>query len=156
MPKATQWEVVEEAAEMINPAHDELIRQAAQGEVLHNDDTSMRVLHMEREPSDERTGVFTAVVLRLFAGAVSAASRMFGSLRSVKRASIGFGSGEPCAWCEFIGYATARNSSAGKASFSDGRTCCCRKNREDPLKGWFSECSGRTWAERFWVGPREH
>jgi transposase len=63
MPAATQWEVVEEAAEVIKPAHDELIRQAAQGEVLHNDDTAMRVLHMEREPSDERTGVFTSGIL---------------------------------------------------------------------------------------------
>jgi transposase len=63
MPAATQWEVVEEAAEVIKPVHDELIRQAAQGEVLHNDDTSMRVLHIEREPSDERTGVFTSGIL---------------------------------------------------------------------------------------------
>ena len=52
MPAATQWEVVEEAAEVIKPAQEELIRQAAQGEVLHNDDTSMRVLHMEREASE--------------------------------------------------------------------------------------------------------
>jgi len=44
LPAATQWEIVEEAAELIRPARDELIRQAAQGEVLHNDDTSMRVL----------------------------------------------------------------------------------------------------------------
>ena len=39
------------------------IRQAAQGEVLHNDDTSMRVLHLAREPSDERTGVFTSGIV---------------------------------------------------------------------------------------------
>jgi transposase len=63
MPAATQWEIVEEAAEVIKPTHDELIRQAAQGEILHNDDTSMRVLHIEREPSDERTGVFTSGIL---------------------------------------------------------------------------------------------
>jgi len=63
MPAATQWEVVEEAAEVIKPAHEELIRQAAQGQVLHNDDTSMRVLHLEREPSDERTGVFTSGIV---------------------------------------------------------------------------------------------
>jgi hypothetical protein len=31
-----------------------LIRQAAQGEVLHNDDTGMRVLRLAREPDDER------------------------------------------------------------------------------------------------------
>lgn len=59
----TQWEIVEEAAELIRPAYEELIRQAAQGEVLHNDDTSMRVLHLAREPSDERTGVFTSGVV---------------------------------------------------------------------------------------------
>lgn len=68
MPAATQWEVVEEAAEVIKPAHDEMIRQAAQGEVLHNDDTSMRVLHLEREPSDERTGVFASGIVSTASG----------------------------------------------------------------------------------------
>jgi transposase len=63
LPAATQWEIVEEAAEAIKPAHEELIRQAAQGEVVHNDDTGMRVLRMEREPSDERTGVFTSGIV---------------------------------------------------------------------------------------------
>jgi transposase len=63
LPAATQWEVVEEAAELLKPARDELIRQAAQGEVVHNDDTSMRVLHLTREPSDERTGVFTSGIV---------------------------------------------------------------------------------------------
>jgi len=63
LPAATQWEIVEEAAELIKPARDELIRQAAQGEVLHNDDTSMRVLRLKREPSDERTGVFTSGIV---------------------------------------------------------------------------------------------
>ena len=50
-------------AELIKPARDELIRQAAQGEVLHNDDTGMRVLKLEREPGDERTGVFTSGIV---------------------------------------------------------------------------------------------
>ena len=50
LPAATQWEIVEEDAEVIKPARDELIRQAAQGEVLHNDDTGMKVLKMNREP----------------------------------------------------------------------------------------------------------
>jgi transposase len=63
LPAATQWEVVEEAAELMKPARDELIRQAAQGEVVHNDDTGMRVLHLTREPSDERTGVFTSGIV---------------------------------------------------------------------------------------------
>ena len=55
--------MVEEAAELLKPARDELIRQAAQGEVVHNDDTSMRVLRLAREPSDERTGVFTSGIV---------------------------------------------------------------------------------------------
>jgi transposase len=63
LPASTQWEIVEEAAEVIKAARDELIRQAAQGDVLHNDDTSMRVLRMAREPSDDRTGVFTSGVV---------------------------------------------------------------------------------------------
>ena len=63
LPASTQWEIVEEAAEVIKAARDELIRQAAQGEVLHNDDTSMRVLRLAREPSDDRTGVFTSGVV---------------------------------------------------------------------------------------------
>ena len=67
LPASTQWEVVEEAAALMKPAHEELIRQAAQGEVLHNDDTSMKVLRLAREPSDERTGVFTSNILAITA-----------------------------------------------------------------------------------------
>ena len=63
LPAATQWEVVEEAAKLVKPARNELIRQAAQGEVVHNDDTSMKVLKLEREPGDERTGVFTSGIV---------------------------------------------------------------------------------------------
>ena len=68
LPAATQWEIVEEAAELIKPAREELIRQAAQGEVVHNDDTSMRVLRLAREPSDERTGVFTSGIVSVGQG----------------------------------------------------------------------------------------
>ena len=68
LPAATQWEIAKESAEKIRPAHEELIRQAAQGEVLHNDDTSMRVLHLARAPDDERTGVFTSGVVSVAEG----------------------------------------------------------------------------------------
>jgi transposase len=63
LPAATQWEVVEQAAEQIRPAADELLRQVAQGEVMHNDDTGMGILRLSREPSDERTGVFTTGIV---------------------------------------------------------------------------------------------
>ena len=68
LPAATQWEVVADAAELIKPVRDELIRQAAQGEVLHNEDTGMRVLRLVREPSDQRTRVFTSGIVAAGAG----------------------------------------------------------------------------------------
>jgi hypothetical protein len=67
LPAATQWDVVEQAAGPVWPALDELVRQAAQGEVMHNDDTGMRILKLAREPAPagkaERTGVFTTGIL---------------------------------------------------------------------------------------------
>jgi transposase len=67
LPAATQWGVVEERAEWMRPAWEELIRQAAQGEVAHNDDTGMRILKLAREPSPEgrpeRTGTFTSGIV---------------------------------------------------------------------------------------------
>jgi transposase len=63
MPSSTQWELMEEGAEILKPVGDELIRQAAQGEVVHNDDTGMRVLQLIRPEGDSRTGVFTSGVV---------------------------------------------------------------------------------------------
>jgi transposase len=73
LPAATQCEIVAEKAAAIRPAFDELIRQAAQGEVLHNDDTSMRVLALNRaqaraEFTTERTGVFTSGIVSTVPG----------------------------------------------------------------------------------------
>jgi len=75
LPASTQWEIVEEIAAPIRPAFDELIRQAAQGEVFYNDDTSMKILALARaSPSrpevkeesssaHERTGLFTTGIV---------------------------------------------------------------------------------------------
>lgn len=71
LPVATQCEIVTEKAAQLRPAYDELIRQAAQGEVLHNDDTSMRVLALNKvqaqvaDPVSERTGVFTSGIVSI-------------------------------------------------------------------------------------------
>jgi hypothetical protein len=53
---------------VIKPACEELIRQAAQGTVMHNDDTNMRVLQLKRDPKDERTGVFTSGIVSVDQG----------------------------------------------------------------------------------------
>lgn len=75
LPSSTQWEIVEETAERIRSAFEELLRQAAQGEVFYNDDTSMKILALARasprpaEPheaspgSRERTGLFTSGIV---------------------------------------------------------------------------------------------
>jgi hypothetical protein len=65
LPAATQWELVEDFAEPAKHAWEELIRQGAQGGVLHNDDTGMRVLRIIREASDKRTGVFTTGIVSI-------------------------------------------------------------------------------------------
>jgi transposase len=66
LPAATQWELVEQGAAVLKPAFDQLLWQAAQGEVLHNDDTGMRILQLAREPSDQRTGIFTSGIVSLW------------------------------------------------------------------------------------------
>jgi len=75
LPASTQWEVVAETAEVLRPAFEELIRQAAQGEVFYNDDTSMKILALARasphraegeeesSSSRERTGLFTSGIV---------------------------------------------------------------------------------------------
>jgi transposase len=70
LPVATQCEIVTDIAVILQPALQELKRQAAHGEVVHNDDTSMRVLSLDRDAdiSPERTGVFTSGVVWIFQG----------------------------------------------------------------------------------------
>jgi transposase len=72
LPASTQWDVVHATAKEIAPAGDELIRQAAQGEVLHNDDTTIKILELmgkraERHPPAEdlpgRSGMFTSGIV---------------------------------------------------------------------------------------------
>jgi transposase len=68
LPAATQWELMEAAAKLLKRILGEFIRQAAQGSVLHNDDTGMRVLKLVRNPDDERTGVFTSGIVSISGG----------------------------------------------------------------------------------------
>jgi len=75
LPAATQWEIVEDSADEIEPAQDELIRQAAQGQIFHNDDTAMKILALagrREKPIDpdlprarDRTGVFTSGIVSI-------------------------------------------------------------------------------------------
>lgn len=44
LPASTQWDIVARHAERAEPVFEELIREAAQGEVLANDDTTVKIL----------------------------------------------------------------------------------------------------------------
>jgi len=83
LPASTQWGVVHAVAADLAPAFDELIRQAAQGDVLHNDDTTIKILELmgqrgrhealagaagEGDDADQRTGLFTSGVVALCDG----------------------------------------------------------------------------------------
>jgi transposase len=49
LPDATQWDIVGKAVKGPRSVYEELIRQAAQAEVLHNDDTPARILALMAE-----------------------------------------------------------------------------------------------------------
>ncbi|RLE45078.1 IS66 family transposase, partial [Candidatus Woesearchaeota archaeon] len=49
LPASTQWDVLDLSAHRLKGIYDELIRQAAQGKVLHNDDTVMKILDLKKE-----------------------------------------------------------------------------------------------------------
>ena len=77
LPAATQWDLVKAAAETHVPVHEEFIRQAAQGEVVHNDDTTAKLLKLTREQraaalgndlEEARTGVFTSGIVAVSGG----------------------------------------------------------------------------------------
>jgi hypothetical protein len=71
LPASTQWDVVYAITPQIIPAYEALIQTAAQGDVLHNDDTTIKILQLMKERAaqentehdDERTGMFTSGVV---------------------------------------------------------------------------------------------
>jgi transposase len=85
LPASTQWDIVEAQAERAEPVFAELVQQAAQGDVVHNDDTGVKILEMmgerarqvaladeasedlaedsAKKPEAERTGMFTTGIV---------------------------------------------------------------------------------------------
>lgn len=84
LPASTQWDLVSSAAENMKPALEELLRQAAQGDIVHNDDTRVRILELMGKRAaaqafaesaedalkngDERTGLFTSSLVSICEG----------------------------------------------------------------------------------------
>lgn len=76
VPSSTQWDVLNDSASIFAPVFKEMARQAAQGEVLHDDDTYVRILSFMGKrraellqrgdlPDPERTGLFTTAILSI-------------------------------------------------------------------------------------------
>jgi transposase len=73
LPASTQWGLVEQKANSILPVYDCLLQQAAQGELLHNDDTAMKILQylgkraeryeQPQAHDEQRTGIFTTGII---------------------------------------------------------------------------------------------
>jgi transposase len=79
LPASTQWRIVQAASHLMEPAYEELIRQAAQGEVLYNDDTNVRILELmgerllkcpvtDDDDEPKRTGLFTTGIVSTLEG----------------------------------------------------------------------------------------
>ncbi len=49
LPASTQWDIVEAQAERAEPVFAELVQQAAQGDVVYNDDTGVKILELMGE-----------------------------------------------------------------------------------------------------------
>jgi len=65
LPASTQWDLVQKAAGLLDPVMDELVRLAAQADVIHNDDTTMKLLERPDLQLDrkERKGVYTSSIV---------------------------------------------------------------------------------------------
>jgi hypothetical protein len=79
IPASTQWDVLDERAPTFKPVFDEMARQAAQGQVVHDDDTFVRILALMGKrraellkkgelPNPERTGLFTTAIVSITDG----------------------------------------------------------------------------------------
>lgn len=74
LPASTQWDVVLSITPDLLPAYSSLIESAAQGQVLHNDDTTIKILELMEEnrrrydDPGARTGIFTSGVVSVHEG----------------------------------------------------------------------------------------
>jgi hypothetical protein len=78
VPSSTQWDIVEARAELVRPAYGELVKVAAQGKVVHNDDSYAPILSLMGKrraallargklPDPERSGLFTTAIVAIVA-----------------------------------------------------------------------------------------
>jgi hypothetical protein len=137
---STLWDIVEKTADRIYPVHEELIREAAQGEIIHNDDTTMKILALAAESDGERSGSFTTGMLSivgekrivLFATGRKHAGENLGDLLAQREP----GMGPPIQMCD----ALSRNTPKELATLLANCLAHARRNFVEQLCSFPEEC----------------
>ena len=144
MPASTQWELIDAASAVPEVIYNTLIHLGAQGTLIHNDDTFMRVQSLAQEIAEQedggRTGIFTTSILcqtgsnqiaLYFTGRKHAGENLDQLLKG-RAAQLG----KPLQMCD----ALSRNKP--KASVTD--LCHCilhgRRNFIDQIENFPQEC----------------
>ena len=73
VPKAVQWEIGKDVGDCAEPIYNKMIETAAQGEILHNDDTKAKILSVMQENRKKeqrgeklkRKGIFTSGIISI-------------------------------------------------------------------------------------------
>lgn len=152
IPSSTQWDVLDQSAPTFQPVFDELRRQAAQGSVIHDDDTYVRILAFMGKrraellqkgelPDPERTGLFTTAIVSLTAGHPIAlfytgrkyAAENLADLFQVRQADLA----PPILMCDAL---DSRNVPKGHAVVESNCTAHARRGIVDQIPNFPSEC----------------
>lgn len=67
---STQWDLIEQVADSVYPIMRAMERKAAQAQVIHNDDTPVKIVEViqlnKKDPTRKRTGMFTSGIYAKF------------------------------------------------------------------------------------------
>ncbi len=71
LPSSTQWDIINSSIDYFTPAYKKMIELAAQGEIFHNDDTTIKIQSLIKENKEkipERTGMYTTGIVSIADG----------------------------------------------------------------------------------------
>ncbi len=68
LPSSTQWDIINRSVDYFKPAYKKMIELAAQGEIFHNDDTTIKIQSLIKENKQEsptRKGMYTTGIVSI-------------------------------------------------------------------------------------------
>ena len=152
VPASTQWDLLRDHAPAFEPIFSEFERQAAQGEVIHNDDSYARLLAFMGErrakllqaaqfPDPERVGLFTTAIMSIhdeqpialfYTGRKYAGENLADLLQARDK-----GSPPPVHMCDGL---DSRNHPKGRVVLSSNCATHARRGFVDQVVNFPSEC----------------